>query len=289
MLSIVIVNWNTRDLLSNCLKSIFKYPPTQPWEVIVVDNASSDSSVEMVRADFPAAKVIASEVNLGYAGGNNAGFAASQGDLILALNPDTEVLESTFAALNQIACNHSEVGAIAARLENRDGSAQRSVRAFPTWWNIFGDLTFLDRIVPGLFGGGYRQHTFNYSEEQIAEQPMGTFLAFRRDALAAVGVAAQPFDESFPIFFNEVDLLFRMRTAGYECLYAPLVKVFHVGGAGTRQVRPAMIWESHRSLLRYMKKHRAGLIDRILLTIFTPFVLLGAWIRAKGHYAEFRP
>lgn len=117
---------------------------------------------------------------------------------------------------------------------------------------------------------------------------MGTFLLFRREAIEALVpdlTKAGPFDESFPIFFNEVDLLCRLKDAGWSTVYAPSVRILHHGGEGTRQKRKDMIWESHRSLIRYFQKHHPS----AALPFLKLLVYLGAFIRAKGVYAGFRP
>lgn len=284
MLSVLIVNWNTRALLSACLESLRRFPPTCPMEVIVVDNASGDGSAEMVRDAFPEVRLIASDRNLGYAAGNNAAFAAASGDWLLTLNPDTEVFESTLDTACETLARSPKVGVLGARQIGTDGKTQRSIRGFPTLIGFLGASAGLDRLFPNSPLGAYRLPNFDYEREQLAPQPMGTFLLFRREALVAVGDATHPFDEQFPIFFNEVDLLFRLKQAGWGCLYAPGVQIRHHGGESTKQVRKNMIWESHRSLVRYLRKHRPGL----LLPIWSLLIYASAFIRARGVYAGFR-
>ena len=149
---------------------------------------------------------------------------------------------------------------------------------------LLGAMTGLDRIFPKSSIASYRLTAFNYDHEQDAPQPMGTFLLFRREALASAGSEKAPFDEQFPIFFNEVDLLYRLNKKGWPCLYAPSVRILHHGGESTRQVRKSMIWESHRSLGRFLAKHNlrgGGLVGRLVLSAT-------AWVRARGYHAGFR-
>ncbi len=288
MLSVLIVNWNTRGHLRACLDSLFRHPSSEPVEVIVVDNASEDGSAEMVANDFPTVRLIASDRNRGYASGNNAAFAVASGEWLLTLNPDTEVpegaLQNAVDALRAV----PEFGALAPKLVGPDGRTQRSVRGFPSLTGMVGDLAGLARLFPRSAFGSYRLPDFDYEREGPAPQPMGTFLLYRREALAEVGDPAKPFDESFPIFFNEVDLLFRMNKAGWRCLYTPRVSVLHHGGASTRQVRPAMIWESHRSLLRFFRKHYRSTWNAPLFPLLSAIVLGAALIRARGVHAGFR-
>lgn len=285
--SVVIVNWNTRDLLGACLKSLQEHAPAGV-EVIVVDNASSDGSADLVRNTYPFVKLIEPGTNAGYARGNNLGMEASSGDFILTLNPDTEVFDDTFDAAIKAMKRLPDVGAIGARqVDAKDGTTQRSVRGFPSLAGILGAALKLDRAFPRTALGSYLRPDFDYEHEQRCDQPMGTFLMMRREALVAVnqGPTLRPFDEAFPIFFNEVDLLKRLRDAGWSAAYVPSVRILHHGGEGTKQVKKAMIWESHRSLIRYLRKHRPS----PMLFLVEGLILLGAFVRAKGVYAGFRP
>ena len=287
MLSVLIVNWNTCELLRTCLQSIHKFPPAEPFEVVVVDNASSDRSAEMVRDEFPNVRLIASETNTGYARGNNLAFAAATGDCLLTLNADTEFLDNSLQRAIEILRAHHTIGCLGARLIYPDGRTQKSVRGWPTALGIIGDVTGLGARIPNGKLGSYRLTAFDYEKEQLAPQPMGTFLLFRREALAAVGDPKRPFDESFPIFFNEVDLLYRMHKAGWDCLYSPEVRVVHHGGESTKQVRKSMIWESHRSLVRFLKKHYRTSLNAPGLALFAGLIYVAAFVRARGYHAGF--
>jgi len=255
--------------------------------VIVVDNASGDSSAEMVKAEFPQAELIEPGQNTGYAQGNNLAAERAKGEWLLTLNPDTEVLEGTLQnAIEKLRAN-PKYGALGIQQIGKGGEVQRSVRGFPTFLGIIGDMLGLGR----LFGGrldSYRFTRFDYTKEQIVPQPMGTFLLLRREALEAVGDSRHPFDENFPIFFNEVDLLYRMSKAGWPCLYTPEVKIKHLGGESTKQVRKSMIWESHRSLARFFEKHYRTPITAPFLPLLRGLISLGALIRARGTHAGFQ-
>ncbi len=288
MLSILIVNWNTRDLLRSCLASILKFPPDCPFEVIVVDNASSDQSAAMVKSEFPQVKLLEPGSNTGYAHGNNLAFSASQGDYLLTLNPDTEFEDLSISVCrSELEANHP-YGVLALRLVGPHGETQKSVRGFPTLLGVLGAWAKLDTVLPYSVFGSYSLPGFDYGHAGPAPQPMGTFLLFRRAALAAVGDPSRPFDEQFPIFFNEVDLLYRLHRAGHPCWYTPNAHIRHQHGASTGQVRKSMIWESHRSLVRYLRKHLKG-PQRTLLPVVALIAWVAAFIRAKGVYAGFRP
>lgn len=287
MLSVLIVNWNTREHLNSCLGSIKRNPPSEDFEIIVVDNASSDGSAEMVRKHHPSVKLIALEMNTGYAHGNNVAFSEASGEFLLTLNPDTEMFEDSLQTALDVIRSHEKAGCLAAKLVYPDGTVQRSVRGFPSIPGIVGDVTGLGSKFPKSSLGSYRLPDFDYETEQVAPQPMGTFLLFRREALAAIGDVQKPFDEQFPIFFNEVDLLLRMRNAGWLCLYTPKIKVVHHGGESTKQVRKSMIWESHRSLVRFLKKHSRGNLKRATVVFLSGLIYAAAFFRAKGYDAGF--
>jgi N-acetylglucosaminyl-diphospho-decaprenol L-rhamnosyltransferase len=274
-------------LLKSCLRSIELHPPSGPYEVIVVDNASRDGSADAVRKEFVNVLLVASDQNTGYARGNNLAFERASGEFLLTLNPDTEFtddsLDRTLAAFE-----NPHVGAIGIRQMGLDGRVQSSVRGFPTVRGILGDITHVGARLGGMLDS-YRLSRFDYDLEQVAPQPMGTFLMFRREALSAIGDPKRPFDESFPIFFNEVDLLYRLKLAGWDCLYLPSAQILHHGGESTKQTRKSMIWESHRSLVRYFRKHHGTGFSRVGLPFLAAGIWVAAYVRARGYDAGFRP
>lgn len=288
MLSVLVVNWNTKRVLGECLDSIRNHPPEAAFEVLVLDNHSSDGSAEMVRRDHSWVRLVESERNLGYAAGNNALFRLAQGSLLLTLNPDTTFEDDTLQRCVLRMQERPDVSVLAPRLVGTDGTTQRSVRGFPSALGILGELLGLARLLPTSVFGSYRLPSFDYSRASRAPQPMGTFLLFRRAALEAVGDAGHPFDEAFPIFFNEVDLLKRLDNEGFACWYFPDLRVVHHGGASTRQVRKSMIWESHRSLLRYLWKHHGAWWKAPAFGAMALVVLGAALVRARGYDAGFR-
>lgn len=285
MLSVLIVNWNTRDHLERCLNSLLRFPAVFSTEIIVVDNDSADGSAEMVKSQFSDVTLISPGANTGYAAGNNLAFAAAKGEYLLTLNPDTEVTQGALnAALGRL-ISQKNTGVVGAKLILPDGSVQRSVRGFPSLLGVFGALTGLDRLGGPL--ASYSLPNFDYDRAGPAPQPMGTFLLFRREALAAIGDPMKPFDEAFPIFFNEVDLLKRLADAGWSAWYEPVAVVHHHHGASTKQVKASMIWESHRSLVRYFRKHLHG-TGRAVLPFLALVIYAAAFLRAKGYHAGFR-
>lgn len=287
MLSILIVNWNTREHLRSCLASLERFPYSGESETIVVDNESHDGSAEMVKSEFPRVNLILPGSNTGYARGNNLAFKAAKGDYLLTLNPDTEFEDASLDIAVEELKSLPHCGVLGARLVLPGKKTQQSVRGFPSILGVFGALTKLDRVFPASVLGSYSVPRFDYTKKGQAPQPMGTFLLFRREALEAIGDASSPFDEDFPIFFNEVDLLYRLHEAGWPAWYSPLAHVLHHHGASTKQARKSMIWESHNSLLRYFMKHQKGL-GRLMLPLVRLIIWIAAFVRAKGYHAGFR-
>jgi GT2 family glycosyltransferase len=248
--------------------------------------------------------------------------------LVLTLNPDVEFFDDSLRVAFEEMKGRPEVGAMGIRLVDPDGvTTQASLRSFPRPSAIVPEMLGLSRLLPGVFGQ-YRMHSFDYGKSQEVEQPMGTFVLYRVAALRNVwgesdrsdesdksdpsfrpersGVEKSrslefarddidsarddvgPFDPQFPIFFNEVDLLQRIARAGWKIWYCAKARLKHHGGASTRQVRKPMIWESHRSLVRYYRKWYFRWWNAPLFWLFAGLVYLGAFVRAKGWSEGFK-
>jgi GT2 family glycosyltransferase len=251
-LSIAIVNWNTNRLLDACLESIYKNAPALDFEVVVVDNASDGFDEAAAAARFPMVRFIVNGSNMGYAKGNNQAIAASSGDYVLLLNPDTEIRNNALIRLVEFMDALADAAAVGGKLVRPDGAVDRSVRGFPEPWPVAAEFLMLSRLFPKsrLFGA-YRMTWFPYDKEDEVDQPMGSCLMLSRRAIDDIGLI----DEDFPIFFNEVDWCYRAKQAGWKVYFTPSAEVTHIGGASTKQVRNAMRKESHRSLARFYHKH----------------------------------
>jgi GT2 family glycosyltransferase len=279
-LSVVIVNWRTRELLVACLQSLRAALGDRVAagvaEVIVVDNASGDGSAEAVQERFPAVRLMANAENRGYAAGNNQGIAAASGENIMLLNPDTEAPRAAVARLEACLRDCPRAGAVAPMLVCPDGRPQASLRGFPTPLALFGAVTGLARLAPAGSPLSAYQPRELPAAATVVDQPMTSCLLLRGEALRKVGV----FDETFPIFFNDVDLCWRLRQAGWEIWFLPEARVVHHGGASTRQVRLAMLWASHRGLHRYYQKHYRGRLLAPLYGLTVAAIYAGAVARS---------
>ncbi len=285
-LSILIVNWNTPELLAQCLESVVESGAA----IIVVDNASTDGSAAMLRARFPAVQLIESDKNLGFAGGNNLALrhlqANGRGDFILLLNPDTVVRPGALQALTQFMAAHPQCGAAGARLLNADGSLQISCHPFPTLFREIWRLFHLDWLYPLSC---YPQSKWQTNSPQSVDSVQGAALLLRPEALSQAGL----FDEAYFMYSEEVDLCQRLKSLGWEVYWLPGAEVVHYGGQSTRQVERAMFLQLYRSKLTYFRvRHGQASARRyklVLLLAALPRLLLYPLPRHRrlaAHYAH---
>jgi len=254
--TVVVVTWNALPWIEQCLVSV------HGRDVIVVDNGSTDGTVDLIRVQFPHVRVIEQE-NRGMGGGNNTGMRAADGRYFFLLNSDAWVLGNELDKLVEFAEAHPDAAVVGPRLRNVDGSLQRSVRGEPTLWRLATEYLFIRKLAPRsrrlnpLYAGG-----FDHESVTEADWLFGPALLVRREAVHAVG----HFDEDFFMFSEEVDWMTRFRRAGWKVLFFPGAEVVHVGGAshgGTLYV------ENLRGHLRWFDKHRgpreAERVRRLLL------------------------
>jgi len=272
-LSIVIVTWNSRDFIRNCLDSIFLLPEKVRYEIIVVDNGSSDETAKIVREFYPEVDLIENRKNSGYAKANNQGIKESQGKYLLLLNPDTQLMENSLASMREFMEGNPQAGALGPQLLNPDKSVQPSCREFPSFSALVWEFLGLSRIFPkGRIFGRWRMGYFSFDQLREVDQPMGSCLMLRRETLEELG----GFDEKFSMFFNDVDLCYRIKNAGWKIYFYPGTQVIHHKGASTRKVKRRMIWFSHLAFYKFFKKHKRGFANRLLLFLLCIPLFLSA-------------
>lgn len=283
-LSIIIVSWNTADLLEACLASIMAHPPRRDFEVIVVDNASEDGSVQMVRRQYPRVTLLENEKNVGFARANNQGIRQASGRYLLLLNPDTEVRPDALETLLRFLGKHESAGAVGARILNSDGTLQPSCYPTPTLLNEWLHLFHLDRERrEGM-------ESWDVTQPRAVEVLLGACIMVRREALDDVG----PLDERFFMYSEEVDFCYRIRKAGWSLYWVPQAQVVHYGGQSTRQAATDMFLRLYEGKLLYFRKHRgrgaAWLYKLILLIGSLPRLALIplAWFERPPRREEHR-
>jgi N-acetylglucosaminyl-diphospho-decaprenol L-rhamnosyltransferase len=254
-LSIVIVNWNVCDLLGHCLHSILQ-PSTPSLEVIVVDNASTDGSVDMVRAEFPSVRLIANADNRGFPAANNQGIVAAQGRYVLLLNPDTKVVEDALATMVTFADEHPDVAVVGPQLWNADGSVQSSRRRLPTLATALFESTWLTPYAPKSLLRHYYMLDTPDDVTQDVDWVDGAALMARREAIEQVGLM----DEGFFMYSEELDWCQRFGQAGWRVVYLPAARIIHYRGKSSEQVVAAGHIHFQTSKVRYFRKYHGRVV-----------------------------
>lgn len=256
--SIVILNWNTRDLLLECLRAVEANTDGLSVEVLVVDNASTDDSVSRVRRDFPHIRVVENQTNLGFAAGNNLGAREATGRYVLLLNTDAFLRPGALGQLARLLDVNPRAGLCGAQLLNPDGSFQASHTAFPTLAREFLILSGLGRLI---FGSYYpSQGPDRAAGPRPVDYVEGACLLFRPEAYWQVG----GLDAGFFMYAEEVDLCMALRRAGWQVWYVPAAEVVHLGGASSASRRPEREADLYVSRVRFFRKHYGPLHARLL-------------------------
>jgi N-acetylglucosaminyl-diphospho-decaprenol L-rhamnosyltransferase len=271
VLSIVIVNWNTRDSLAQCLESVVATPhlqipdplnqsgivhlPPFTLEVWVVDNCSTDGSAQMVQARFPWVRLVENLENIGFARANNQVIRESKGRYVLLLNPDTEVKSGALQALVCFMDAHPQAGAVGPQLLNLDNTLQPSCHPAPTLPRELWRLFHLDALWPYAL---YPMAKWDLDTPRRVDVVQGACLLLRRATLDQVGL----FDEDYFIYSEEMDLCYRLEQAGWRIYWVPEAEVIHYGGHSTQQVAMDMFLRLYQSKLLYFRKRHGWLAAR---------------------------
>ncbi len=273
VLSVLIVNWNVRDLLRRCLQSVIAHSSTVPLEIIVVDNGSTDGSGEMVRTEFPQVYLIANPDNRGFPAANNQGLAVARGRYVLLLNPDTEVMGAALETMVAFADAHPDVGVVGPQLLNPDGTVQSSRRRFPTLATALFESTWLQPCAPRRLLARYYVLDRPDNEIQDVDWVTGAALMARREAIEQVG----PLDEGFFMYSEELDWCRRFRRAGWRVVYLPTARIVHYVGKSSEQVLPARHIHFQTSKVRYFRKYHGPIAAEVLR-----LVILGNYLWQMG-------
>lgn len=254
-LSVVIVSFNSRDVLLPCLESIYASSPRLSLEVILVDNGSKDGSLEEVRRRFAAVTIIESGYNAGYTGGNNIGYRHAAGRNVLFLNPDTLIKHGVLDGLVSRADSDPQCGAVGPRILRQDGSLQPSCYPPPTVANVLCSVLLLDYIPGWESFSGIKTHyrPDEYSQEMEVGAVSGCCLLVPKRVLDEIGA----FDEDYWMYGEEDDLCERIRKSGYRILYSPSVSIVHLGGLASKDL--TLRWRIHVEHNRrlFFAKHRS--------------------------------
>ena len=250
--SVIIVNWNTCDLLRQCLRSVFDQVPSIGIEVIVVDNGSADDSVEMVRREFSQVILLANQDNRGFAAANNQGMTVANGRYILLLNSDTIVLDRAIEKTVAFADQHSDTAVTGCRVLNPDRTLQNSCFMFPSILNWFLFSTYLYRLFPrSRFFGREQMTWWSRNDSREVDVVTGCYMLVRKEAIDEVGLM----DERFFMYAEETDWCYRFRAREWKNRFTPDAEIIHIGGASAVKLGARRAQVTNSSFVRYMFKH----------------------------------
>jgi len=284
--SIVVINFNTRELLCACLKSVELSSVSK--EIFVVDNGSTDCSVEMVEKEFPQVILICNSRNERFARPNNDAMRRAHGEFYFLLNSDAEIKPGTLEQLVRYLETHHDVGAVGPQLLNADGSLQPSARGFVSLWTHLCDMLVLDRLFPSsrLFASSEMTY-FDHRSEREVDHLMAAAILIRSEAIRQVGM----FDERLSIYYNDLDLSLRMRRAGWKIVFFPAAQAVHHSG---RTAKPLvrqwdMFVEQYENVFYYYRKHfgEVSVVAYKLLMLVGFFPRVIYWsVRSLGDRSE---
>jgi len=293
-LSIIIVNWNSRDFLQKCIASILDAKIKSRHEIIVIDSGSFDGSCEMVKQCYPQVKFIQSEVNLGFAKANNAAFKASSGSHVLFLNPDTEVINSALDIMFEQVQKLPKAGAIGCKHLNADGSVQTDcIQSFPTILNQLLNSEFLMVLFPNSRLWGMASLFGTTTGPTEVDVISGACIMMKRSVFERIG----QFSEDYFLYAEDLDLCYKAGQAGYKNYYVPDATIFHFGGRSTQQ-RPSdfAVVLMRVSVWRFLRKtrgemygsgYRCSMLISAMGRVFCLLVLLPIYL-IRGSFSAWK-
>jgi GT2 family glycosyltransferase len=277
--SIIVVAWNVRGLLRDCLDSVYAQTTGIEFEVIYVDNGSSDGSVEMVRSDFPNVRIIENPDNRGFIKANNQAIEIARGRYVLLLNSDTVVLDNAIAKSVRFADQHADAAVVGCRVLNPDRSLQGSCFRFYSTLNMLFDALFLSRAFPRSRLFGRKLYSgWQYDSVRQVDVVIGCFSLVRMEAVRRVGVM----DETFFVYGDDIDWCYRFAKAGWKVLFTPDAEIIHYGGQTTRKAPGRFALQLYGAYLINVKKHYSS------LTFLTCRVLTALYFLLRAPYWSLR-
>ena len=287
-LSIIIVNWNVADLLAACLDSIVSNQTQLQIEIIVIDSASSDHTISMLRQRYPQVKLIEQVENIGFVRGNNIGFQQAQGRYLLLLNPDTEIIYSALQTMVHYLDEHPDVGIVGPHTLNTDGTTQSTRRRFPTILTGIFESTWLQPYAPKSILNHYYVADQPDTETIDVDWVQGSAMMARREVYEQIG----GLDEGYVMYSEEMDWCKRAKDAGWRVVFLASAQIIHHGGKSSEQVVARRQIHFQESKLRYFRKYHgwlaAGFLRILLLTMYLWQLLIEAGKGLLGHKRDLR-
>jgi GT2 family glycosyltransferase len=272
-ISFIIVNWNTKGLLSDCLESIIKTVEELMYEIIVVDNASSDGSVEMLAQKYPQVKTIANKENRGFGAANNQGFTVMQGKYALLINTDAVLTTGAVKKLWDFAEGNPDAAIVCGQLLNADGSRQNSIAAFPTLFTLAANTSLLEYLFPRK----YPSKRYEHAGPLEVDSAIGACMMIRKKALDEVSF----FDDRYFFFFEETDMAYSMKRAGWRVYQVPDALIYHLQGQSIGHNACSRI-EFYRSRYQFLSKWHGEAYYRIAAGVIFLRLLANALLSFLG-------
>lgn len=258
--SIIIVSWNTRDILCQSLQSIYEQTTALEYEVIIIDNASSDGTAAMIKTQFPKAILVENTINKGFATANNQAIVLAKGRYFLLLNPDTIVLDNAINKTIHFADQNPQAAVVGCKVLNPDRTLQPTCFMFPSLLNMFLSSTYLYKLFEkNRFFGRERMTWWDRNDTREVDVVTGCFMLVRRDAIEQTGLM----DERFFVYGEETDWCYRFKKNGWRVLFTPEAQIIHYGGQSSKAVSIEMTLQLRGSILLFIQKNRSALEYRL--------------------------
>ncbi len=281
LLSIIIVSYNTKNMLRICLDSIFQYPLTLGrFEIIIVDNASPDGSGDMISKRYPQITLIQNHRNHGFAYAANQGIRHGKGDFFLLVNPDTRLLPDALNIMMRFLEDNQDIGASGGLMINDNGGEQPSCLVYPTYSNVLFSRSSIFNKIPFL---GKVARDLRALPERVTDVDAlaGGYMFLKREALNQIGL----FDERFFLYVEDIDICKRMKDVGWRVVFNPESKIIHHWGASASKIKRKTFWWHHISMYKYFKKHyRSSILNLFVLSGLVGHYL--AWL-TKSTFNDF--
>ncbi len=278
-LSVITVTWNSANLIREQIKSVWAGCKSISFEEIIVDNASSDNTVNVIEKEFPQVKLIKSDKNLGFAGANNLGAKIAQGEFLLFLNPDMRVAEGSLDIMVDWMRVHQDVGLASCKLLDENGNLNKDAlpRRFPTVWNQLAIILKLPHVFPKILDK-YLFKDFNADIEQEVDSVRGSFMMMRREVYEKLGWA---FDPRYFIWFDDADLCREVKKIGFKVMHTPIISCVDYVGQSFKQ--RTTLWKQKqftKSMLQYFQKWEPW-YKWVWIALVRPIGIVMAWVNDK--------
>lgn len=290
--SIIVVAWNVHDLLYDCLKSVYDQSQGIEFEVVYVDNASEDGSVEMVKTKFPEVRIIENDENKGFIIANNQGIEIASGRYVLLLNSDTIVLDNAIAKTTKFADEHPDAAVVGPKILSLDRTLRRDCFMYPSALNMFLSASYFNKIFPkNKFCGREYMTWWDFNDVREVDTICGCCALVRREAFEKVGLM----DPTYFVYGDDPDWCCRFKKAGWKILFTPDAEIIHLGGQNTKREANKFLLQLHGSKLIFVRKHHsyfmfllACLATACFFFLRVPFWTMAGLLSGKDRSSFFK-